>query len=174
MRLLFSRDSNTNYGRTLWAGRVGEYAGINRLAIRFDGLIDALYQIPDATIVSAKLRMHQYRTRHATGGQVIDLFALKTGFDPDTVCWNSPWWQPGTGEDDIEPNPLSTVVLDDKTNVWREWDVTSYVKEVMNGERQNYGFLLKSINETSGHSRYNMDNEPDESLRPELVIEYSY
>ncbi|MCD6214017.1 MAG: DNRLRE domain-containing protein, partial [Candidatus Desulfofervidus sp.] len=177
MRLLFSRYPNTNYGRTLWAGRIGEYAGINRLVIRFDDLVDALYQIPaDATIVSAKLRLYQYRyENYDAGGQTINLFALKTAFDPDTVCWNSPWFEPGTGEDDIEPNPLSSVTLDDKVNVWREWDVTSYVKEVYNGQRENLGFLLKASDESRQglHSRYKMDNDPDQGLRPELVIEYS-
>ncbi|RLJ05378.1 MAG: hypothetical protein DRP14_01980, partial [Candidatus Aenigmatarchaeota archaeon] len=177
MRLLFSRYPNDNYKRILWAGRIGEYAGINRLILRFN-LTNAFSQIPaNASIVSAKLRLYQYRYKnYNASGQIISLFSLKTAFDPNTVCWNSSWSKPGTGENDIEPNPLSSVTLDDKVNVWREWNITSYVKEVHNGQRQNLGFLLKASDESIKglHSRYKMDNDPDQDLRPELVIEYVY
>ena len=177
MRLLFSRYPNDNYKRILWAGRIGEYAGINRLILRFN-LTNAFSQIPaNASIVSAKLRLYQYRYKnYNASGQIINLFALNTTFDPNTVCWNSSWSKPGTGENDIEPNPLSSVTLDDKVNVWREWNITSYVKEVHNGQRQNLGFLLKASDESRKgfHSRYKMDNDPDQDLRPELVIEYVY
>ena len=60
--------------------------------------------------------------------------------------------------------------MDDQNNIWRVWDITTYIKQLRNGTKQNYGFLLKQDDEIEGESRYKMTNDPDESLRPKLVI----
>ena len=171
MRLLFSGNPNVNFSGISRAGRVGEYAGVNRLVLRFDNFIG---QIPsNASIVSAYLNLHQYRNDSATG-HVLDLFALNRSYSSDTVCWNSPWQVPGaTGAGNVESTELSSVILDKQVDVWREWDVTAYVSQVISGQQENLGFFIRSQNEENGHCRFKMDNDSDSSLRPKLVVTYT-
>ena len=63
--------------------------------------------------------------------------------------------------------------MDEQNNIWREWNITSYVKALRNGTKQNYGLLLKQDNETvDSSSSYKMPTDDEESLRPELVIHF--
>jgi len=163
-----------------WANKIsGSSDQIWRLFLIFNNLDSILGEIPqDNQIVKAKLKLYEYAYSEAEGKSV-SIYSLKHSFDPETVTWNNysegnSWSTPGAyDENDIDITPLATVTLDDQNNIWREWNITSYVKDLRNGTKQNYGFLLKQDNETEGESRYKMTNDPDESLRPQLVIIFS-
>ncbi len=174
---------------TLWEGKpegsdycreiayLGKYSGINRLVIRFDNLTSLLSSVSkNNSIVTAKLRL--YNKANNANNHKINIYALKKPFEPQEVCWNNsssntPWAEPGAyNENDIEMTPISNITLDDKNSIWREWDVTSYVKEIRNGTRQNYGWLLKQENESEGYSFYTPEEDSSTALRPELVIHF--
>ena len=168
MRLLFSMNPYYMYNDT-WAGRVGEYSGTNRLVIRLDNLLG---QIPsEATIQSAQLRLFQYVNN---GKQEIAVYGLTTPYDQETVCWSSPWREPGTGELDRDWQALDIATIDRQNDVWRNWDVTPYIEQLLSGERDNFGFLLRARNEANSiHSRFKCDHDPDEALRPQLEVVYT-
>jgi len=174
---------------TLWEGKpegsdycreiahLGKYSGINRLVIRFDNLTSLLSSVSkNNSIVTAKLRL--YNKANNANNHKINIYALKKPFEPQEVCWNNsssntPWAEPGAyNENDIEMTPISNITLDDKNSIWREWDVTSYVKEIRNGTRQNYGWLLNQENESEGYSFYIPEEDSSTALRPELVIHF--
>jgi len=163
-----------------WANTVGlSSSGIWRLFLIFNNLDSILGDIPeDNQIVESKLKLYEYSYFKAEGKSV-SIYSLKHSFDTETVTWNNYsegnlWSTPGAyDENDIDITPLATVTLDDQINIWREWDITDYVKALRNGTKQNYGLLIKQDNESEGESRYKMTNDPDESLRPQLVIIFS-
>ena len=133
----------------------------------------------DNEIVKAELRLYQIQRTDNIMGQSIKVFPLKKTFDPDTVCWNNsssddPWAVPGAyDENDVDMNSIAAVMMDEQNNIWREWNITNYVKALRNGTKQNYGLLLKQDNETAdSSSSYKMPTDDEEALRPELVIHF--
>ncbi|RLJ04488.1 MAG: hypothetical protein DRP14_03265, partial [Candidatus Aenigmatarchaeota archaeon] len=163
-----------------WANKIGNFSNqIWRLFLIFNNLDSILGDIPeDNQIVESKLKLYEYSYFEAEGKSV-SIYSLKHSFDTETVTWNNYsegnlWSTPGAyDENDIDITPLATVTLDDQINIWREWNITNYVKALRNGTKQNYGLLIKQDNESEGGSRYKMTNDPDESLRPQLVIIFS-
>ncbi|MBU2431900.1 MAG: DNRLRE domain-containing protein, partial [Proteobacteria bacterium] len=156
------------------SGWVGRYGGVNRQAVSFDDLFDIISSIPASNnITRAELRLYQTANGSFQGQYGnIQIFALAIPFDPAAVCWNTPWTTPG-GYDG--GTPLRAVDMSDgQKDLWREWEITSYVQEIRNGTRPDYGFLLKQedegvdeVNSWYGHHHY------DEALRPELVIHFA-
>ena len=173
--LLFSRDTDCCYYSATWRGRIGEYAGINRLVVKFDNISE---EIPDGAIITeAKLKLYQYQNYRATN-HVIEAYPLYRDWYEKGVSWNncgveSCWEVPGAeGTGDRASEPVASVTLDNQINLWREWDITSLVQSWLSGTISNYGILLKERNETTGHSRYIMDNDSDTEHRPVLEIGY--
>jgi len=163
-----------------WTNMIGNFSNqIWRLFLIFNNLDSILGDIPeDNQIVESKLKLYEYSYFEAEGKSV-SIYSLKHSFDTETVTWNNYsegnlWSTPGAyDENDIDITPLATVTLNDQINIWREWNITDYVKALRNGTKQNYGLLIKQDNESEGGSRYKMTNDPDESLRPQLVIIFS-
>ncbi|HYF50348.1 MAG TPA: DNRLRE domain-containing protein [Planctomycetota bacterium] len=165
---------------TQWGLKLGASGGLQRVLLRFDNLEGALGK---ARVLSATLEMYQIDSPQFAGA-VIGLFRLKRPWAADSgswVCFNTAkqmeWAIAGAGgEADIEPREDSRVIIDKRKNMWRSWDVTGYVSDVLTGKTQNHGFLMRVINnEPDYHVRFypetDIENARDAKLRPRLVLE---
>ena len=153
-----------------WSQEIGQYGGVHRLLVRFDDISAKVSAGTDVT--RAVLRLYQTANTRANG-HILDLFALGRAFDAASVTWNSPWSQSGAYPGDVDGAAITSITLDSQNGVWREFDVTNYVREVVSGQRANNGFLLKARDETDGESRYFFaEDTSNNALHPELVIEY--
>jgi len=165
---------------TPWGLKLGASGGLQRVLLRFDNLEGALGK---ARVLSATLEMYQIDSPQYAGA-VIGLFRVKRPWAADSGSWlyfnttkQMEWAIPGAGgEADIEPREDSRVTIDKRRNVWRTWDVTAYVSDVLTGKAQNHGFLMRVINsEPDYHVRFypetDIENARDPKLRPRLVLE---
>jgi len=168
-------DVGVQYG--LKAGAAG---GTQRALIKFDGLEAALGK---ARVKRAALELYQIDSPQFAGAAVA-LFRLKRPWVPDAGTWMSydhtksaAWGAPGASSDtDAEAKEDAKLTLDNRKNVWRSWDVTAYVQDVLAGKTQNLGFLLRVVNgEPNYHVRFypetDLESLKDASLRPRLVLE---
>ena len=81
------------------------------------------------------------------------------------------------GADDAEVKEESLVKLDGTAKVWRVWDVTAYVRDVVAGTTPNRGLMLRIVNgEAEYHARFYPETDlavtNDPALRPRLVIDF--
>lgn len=97
----------------------------------------------------------------------IDFYTLTAGWDQTTLTWSN------------QPAPDSLVAsISDISSVgyWLEIDVTSTVKEWLDGSLANYGLLLtqsESVRDATNTAIFPAlaaNRNPDESIRPQLVI----
>ena len=169
-------DVGVQYG--LKAGAAG---GLQRVLVKADGL-EAALKAP-ARVKRATLELYQIDSPQAPGA-VLGLFRLKRAWVPDAGTWlsfdgakNLTWATPGaSGDADTEAKEDAKVTLDQKKNVWRSWDVTAYVQEVLTGKTANNGLLLRVINgEPDYHVRFypetDLESVKDATLRPRLMLE---
>lgn len=160
--------------------KVGAAGGTQRALLKFDGLEAALGK---ARVKRATLELYQIDSPQFSGA-VIGLFRLKRPWVPDAGTWmsydsasNAAWDKPGaSGDTDAEAKEEAKVALDNRKNVWRSWDVSAYVSDVLSGKAQNLGFLLRVVNgEPNYHARFypesDLDALKDATLRPRLVLE---
>ncbi|MCY3020577.1 MAG: DNRLRE domain-containing protein, partial [Planctomycetota bacterium] len=160
--------------------KVGAAGGVQRVLLKFDGLEAALGK---ARVKRATLDLYQIDSPQAVNA-VVGLFRLKRPWVPDSGTWmsydnakNGNWSLPGASADaDAESKEDAKVTLDNRKNVWRSWDVTAYVQDVLAGKAQNYGFLLRVVNgEPDYHVRFYPETDlealKDKALRPRLVLE---
>ena len=160
--------------------KLGAAGGTQRALLKFDGLEAALGK---TRVKRATLELYQIDSPQFAGA-VVGLFRLKRPWVPDAGTWlnydstkDAAWGSPGaTGDTDAEAKEDAKVILDNRKNVWRSWDVTAYVSDVLSGKAQNLGFLLRVINgEPNYHVRFypetDLDAQKDAALRPRLVLE---
>ena len=160
--------------------KVGASGGLQRVLIRFDGLEAALN---NARVRKATLEFYQVDSPQANGA-TIGLFRLKKAWVPDSGSWlgystakGADWALPGaSGENDVESKEESMLKLDQKKSIWRSWDVTQYVQDILSGKAQNNGLLMRVINgEPDHHVRFypetDIEGNKDKTLRPRLILE---
>jgi hypothetical protein len=168
-------DVGTQFGLKL-----GAAGGVQRALLRFEGLESS---IGKARVRKAVLEIYQIDSP-AYKGAAIGFFRLKRAWVPDSGTWlcydgakRLEWAVPGAGgAADVEAKEDVLLTLDDKKNVWRSIDITSYVQDVLNGKIQNNGFLLRVLNgEPQFHVRFYPETDTsalkDKALRPRLVLD---
>lgn len=160
--------------------KVGAHGGLQRVLLKFDGLELA---IGKARVKKATLHLYQIESPRSLGATV-GLFRLKRPWVPDAGTWRnfsadktSEWAVPGaSGEDDITSGEDASVALDAKKGLWRTFDLTRYVQDVLQGRWQNNGLLMRVTNgEPDFHVRFypetDVDAQKDIKLRPKLVLD---
>ena len=160
--------------------KLGASGGLQRVLVHFEGLEAA---ISNSRVRRATLEFYQVDSPQSAGA-VIGLFRLKKPWVPDSGTWisydsgkKSDWAIPGaSGDGDVESKEDSKVSIDKQKNLWRAWDVTKYVQDVLDGKAQNHGLLLRVMNgEPEYHVRLypetDMESLKDKSLRPRLILE---
>ncbi|RME44933.1 MAG: DNRLRE domain-containing protein [Deltaproteobacteria bacterium] len=172
VRLLYQGEPKRVFGGEAWMGRVGNYGGRNRLYLAFD-----LSEIPpDATILSAKLRLFQTMTENAEGHPHA-LYRVLKPVDAAHVTWReyaagSPWERPGAlGPSDAEPIG-DVLLLDAQSGVYRRWNVLPALQYWREHPEENHGLLLVCKRERKGNVRYATDAAQDVAARPILEVTY--
>ena len=160
--------------------KVGSAGPLQRVLLRFDGIEAA---IGKSKIKRATLQLYQIESPNFANAAVA-LIRLKRQWVPGAGTWLSfdktkklKWAIPGAlGDADIESKEESRVIVDKKRDQWRSWDVTPYVKDVLSGKQQNFGFLIRVMNgEPDYQVRFypgsDLDGKKDKSLRPRVILE---
>lgn len=160
--------------------KVGSHNDLQRVLLRFDGLESALGK---ARIQKATLELYQCAGEKADGA-IVALFRLKKAWMPDAGSWlhadqrkKSAWQRPGAaGPEDVEDRPVSQLAINNQKGLWRSWDLTAYVREVVEGKSSNLGLLLRVLkDEPQYHLRFypdgDLEGKKDPALRPRLVVE---
>jgi len=161
--------------------RVGSHNDLQRLLIRFDGLRE---ELGPGRVVRATLEFYQIDAPKADGA-VAALYRLKKAWTPNAGTWVNAdqrkkvaWEKPGaSGAGDAEEKAEAQVLFDGQKELWRSWDITAYVREVLDAKAPNHGLLLRVVkDEPKFHIRFYPDTELDEkkdpALRPRLVVEF--
>ena len=164
-----------------WGLKIGSFDDLKRVLIGFEGLEKIIGK--DTRVRRATLDLYQ-TDNSAAEGAVAGLFRLKRRWAPDSGTWlycdrseKIRWQIPGaSGATDASREPESVVTFDDKRDVWRSWDVTSYVRDVIEGRAPNNGLLLRIVaDEPKYHIRFYPEKDlltrPDPKLRPRLLLE---
>jgi hypothetical protein len=162
--------------------RVGSSGGLLRVLLRFDGLAEILGR---GRLLKATLELYQPEGAAAPGATVA-LYALKPAWMPDAGSWQHAdrgsklaWEKPGaSGPSDADAQPVAQVILDAQTGLWRSWDLTDYLCDVLDGRRKHAGLLMRiARDEPQFAVRFYPDGGPmtgldDPALRPRLVVEF--
>jgi len=162
--------------------RLGSINDLQRILIRFDGLSTHLGR---GRLLKATLEFHQIDNRDSKGA-VVALYPLKRAWTPDAGTWQQAdrnrkqaWEKPGaSGPTDADAQPVAQIVLDDQEDLWRSWDVTSYLRGVLEGRTPPYGLLMRiALDEPKHGVRFYPDGDvapapQDPALRPRLMIEF--
>src|SRR6185295_3976611 len=88
-----------------------------------------------------------------------------------------PWDKPGaSGPEDAADKPEAQLAFDDQKGQWRSWDVTQYVREIVEGKALNNGLLMRVLKDEPKYDlRFypegDLDAKKDAVLRPRLVVE---
>ena len=162
-------------------GLIAGSAGPNKRALFAVSGIESA--IGKSKLKRATLQLYQIESPNFTNA-AIALIRLKRQWVPGSGTWLSydktkklKWAVPGAlGDADIESKEEARVIIDKKRDLWRSWDITAYVKDVLAGKQQNFGFLLRVMNgEPDYQVRFypatDLDSKKDKSLRPRVVIE---
>jgi len=161
--------------------KVGSSGGVHRILVRFDGLEAA---IGKARVRKAVLEFYQIEAPQSAGSQLA-LFRIKKPWVPDAGTWMSydnggksaDWTIAGcSGDADVESKDEAKLTIDTKKNVWRSFDVTAYVQEVLSGRLQNLGLLMRVINGEPEHQvrfypESDIDAAKDKTMRPRLILD---
>jgi hypothetical protein len=163
-----------------WGLKVGAFGGLQRVLIRFEGLEAA---IGKARVRAATLELYQIDSPKANGA-ALGLYRLKRRWVPDGGSWicydtakNLEWSTPGAaGDADIENKEEAHLNLDNRKDVWRSFDVTAYLQDVLAGKAENHGLLLRVVNgEPNYHVRFypetDLEAHKDKTLRPRLILQ---
>jgi len=150
---------------------------------------DLLSIPPGSVILRAEMSLYA-RTFAPKGHMTIDAYRLLQPWiegtldyqdrrvdDPDSACWAEsgfgiPWDEGGAGGS-FDRDPSILAVTTNAGDGWYSWDITSAVQHWIDGDWANDGLILQSRNENVSNLKYFYSSEfQDESVRPELVVEY--
>jgi len=180
----FYKDSKKTDPGTQNGVKLGAYPDLQRILVRFDGL-DA--QLKHGRVLKATLELFQLDNfKGATSaGANIGVFRLKRAWLPGAGTWLDAdlkkkviWQQEGaTGVEDSVDKADAQLLLDAQTGAWRSFDITLYVREVLDGKAANHGLLLRVTKDEPKYAprfypNSDLDDKKDPALRPRLVVEF--
>lgn len=161
-----SENASTNYAGTpdLYLGK-GTFWGLGYWRTYF--LFD-VSPLAGQQITSAELSIYQFDTGAAAGGLPCDAHRVTGAWDEMTITWNT--------MPPHDPNVLdSQDVGDSFYRGWITWDLTTLVRDWIDGAVANQGVVLKHYFENpAGASRYGIfhaSESPQTDLRPRLSVE---
>lgn len=131
------------------------------MAVKFD-----LSSIPqDAVITKATLSLYAYDKN--TGTQYLNngpkkLYQFSSSWTEDGLKWS--------GSPQIANTALASS-SNSSIDVWEDFDVTEYVKGVIENEDSNYGFQVKHSSSSYG-VKYRSSEFSEQEFRPKLAISF--
>ncbi len=160
------------YARTLAVG----YKQRKRALIEF-----ALDTIPSNVVIdNAVLRLYAAGWSKEGASISVGAFAVLREWAACEASWNQPsygqsWGAAGGGSTVTDRRAIAEdVVSVGAVKAWYEWNVTQAVREWLDGTLDNHGLLLLSGEPASPQSYYFSSYNGDESLRPKLVLTFTY
>ena len=153
---------NNNYGADpeLKVGQISSLGtGVNRTYVR-----PYLGQLvgKNLSVLEAKLGLYcNWRYLHATPARVNCTWA-NSAWSETGITWNN------------KPAATYMTYANAAENAWTYWDVTGYVREVLLGIRQDYGFMLWANSETDANywtKFYSLDSS--DSRYPLMTVKYT-
>ena len=159
----YKNENNANYGSLLLGRETGSYSnGVIRSLLQFN-----LSSIPDNAIVAdAELLLYQHNT-YGSDDFSVGAHMITSPWDQYTVTWNNPVSLHPTTES------IVTIIAGDVT--WLSWNIKNLLQGWINGNINNYGVLLKKVNEGSGGTYitcWAADYTINPNLCPKLKISY--
>jgi len=146
----WSSHPDTNYGGENYL-TVDD--GYKRIYIKFN-----LSSIPSGSvIISATLKLYDY----CTTSYEVCVYPASADWSESTITWNN---QPDYNSSLQSCSTTSSSA----TGSWVSWDVTDIVKEWIEGNLENHGFVLKA----SGSGSDQFRSKEYSSNKPQLIIEY--
>jgi hypothetical protein len=112
-----------------------------------------------ASVSSARLRVYAHLT--ASDSLTAVLYPVTGTWSESTLTWNT---RPGY----VSSSPLGSMTLTSTTYAWREFDVTSHVRNERNAGRRLVSFAFHSS--APSFERIDMNSSEASSSRPELVV----
>ena len=159
----YKNENNANYGSLLLGRETGSYSkGVIRSLLQFN-----LSSIPDNAIVTeAELLLYQHNT-YGSDDFSVGAHMITSPWDQYTVTWNNPV--------SLHPTAESTVTIIAGDVTWLSWNIKNLLQGWINGNINNYGVLLKKVNEGSGGTYiacWAADYTINPNLCPKLEISY--
>ncbi len=125
----------------------------------------------EAKVINAVASLYPFSESSTTGNGPKSLMKITSPWDEATATWVVPWNQSGG---DFKNTPIATSNFD-SILVWEDFDVTDEIKEIVEDDEPNYGFLLKFDNYEDGYETgYHSSNYSEADLRPKLSITYLF
>jgi len=155
---------DTNFNKiSTWVGKLEEMiTTVYRTYLQFDP-----GGVPDNAVVTEAILWVYQHALTGSGNFGIGLYRVTGEWEEETLTWNN---QPSSSSEveDIFINPNSI-------GIWRSWDIGHLVQGWHKGEFENYGMLLKAIDEETLNTVagfYTSDYADDTSKCPKLEIHY--
>lgn len=166
-------DPNINFGNDTKMLILGGSENVKAL-VRFD-----LSSIPaGAMISSATLSLYNFSHQPFINGGTIAVHHVIKPWVETQATWNiystgNSWAVAGmqAGGDYIAGSGAS-IAIDTAINVWRNFDVTAMVQQLVNGTVVNNGFVVRSSTTGVKPHFYSSNYLSDISLRPKLTVIY--
>lgn len=141
----------------LWIGYYDGTTGTNYGLIKFPALSD----LRGATVSSANISSYVVWSYYATQANGLWLDRVNENWSETGVTWNT---RPAS------TNLLSTNVA---RNQWANFDVSTFVSQVANGTRTDYGFKFHTNGNSTSHWKQITASETNKN-RTRLNVTYSY
>ncbi len=125
----------------------------------------------NALILSAIASLYSHSESSNTGNGPKSLYTVTSPWDVETALWDVPWISEGG---DFSNDPVA-VNKQDTVCVWEDFDVTDGLKDIVENESSNNGFLLRFDDYKAGYGvSYHSADYEDPMLRPKLSVTYLF
>jgi len=153
-----SKSSNTN--NNSWYVNVG---GMVDKTVRSYLQFDLSTIPPEIVVTDAILWLYQFISA-GSGDFSIGLYRVTGEWEEETLTWNN---QPDSSFE-VE----DTLIIPYSIYGWRYWHISNLVQGWLEGARENYGMLLKAVNEglINAGAGFYASETTDASKRPKLEI----
>jgi hypothetical protein len=145
--------------------------GEERLLFEFN-----MTYIPGTTITDANLWLYRYSGSGTANGH-LNVRRITRNWTEAYVDWNNydsgNAWSSGGGGD-FTDKVYSWKTINPNVNKWYYWNVTELINGWKNGSWENYGLEIEAHWATGWQQFRSSDYYTDLSLRPYLVVNYSY
>ena len=170
-----NNNSQDSFARlTIWSNGNEQYSGYNTeyLQMKYDAgrseeralLYISLEEIPDSSkIISAQLKLYGYAISNYVNAVPRVYLGKLLGLWPENISWEI------VPESD---NLTNTLFENTGINSWHEWNVTDYVQDCVNGQWQNFGFVLYFQNQNEINAKFYSSEYEEADKRPKLEIIY--
>ncbi len=142
-----------------WHGNTPDTSYFNEVYIRFNDLEETLGA---GLIESAYLQMYPYWQYYHSDWRKSWVERVSADWAAGTLKWNN---RPATD--------LTIGEFTSKEDVWTNWDLKTFVQDVVNGTAPNYGVMIHANSLGNGGWKRFVSRNDSSNLKPKLVVTWS-